>query len=75
MELNTVRLITSILLIALGLFYFFKTESALKIMGLNKKDKVASRIVFLQYKYGGVTVSLLGVYYLLVMFNVLPMVI
>ncbi|RKQ50083.1 hypothetical protein BXY85_1096 [Roseivirga pacifica] len=75
MELNTTRLIVSILMILLGMCYFFRTEKVLNFLGLNKRDKVASRIVFLQFKYGGIIVSLLGVYYILVMFEVLPMVI
>ena len=74
MELNFIRLFTSILMIALGIFYFIKPISALKLMHFMNKDYEPSNLAITQYKYGGLLLSGLGIYYILVMFEAMPMI-
>jgi uncharacterized membrane protein len=72
MELNATRLIVSTILIGLGIFYFINPHKALKIIHFLNKDYEPNKLSLTQYKYGGLVCVALGVYYILVMFKLLP---
>lgn len=48
-------------------------HKALKVIHFLNKDYEPSQLALTQYKYGGLVCAGLGVYYILVMFKVLPM--
>jgi hypothetical protein len=73
MELSTIRLIISTMLIGLGVFYFINPYKALKAIHFLSKDYEPSKLALVQYKYGGLVCVALGIYYILAMFKVLPM--
>lgn len=74
MTFTITRLVVSILLIALGVFYYMRPEKALTIIYFWKKDYEPTTGKSKSTKYGGIILILLGIYYILVMLEVLPMI-
>ena len=69
MEFNYLRLFVSIGIIALGVFYFVYPEK-----GPNGfYSKVPTKASKAWIKYSGIIMVILGIYYLLVMAGLLPM--
>lgn len=65
MEYNIVKLIMSILLIIIGIIYFLIPRKTIKtIHFIDPEFNPAPKLVT-KYKYGGLLIFLLGVYYLL----------
>lgn len=64
MEPSLVKYLISILLIGLGLFYFFKPEKSTKFLKYPIK----------YIKISGIILVALGIYYILVMVKLLPMI-
>jgi len=63
MEASFIKYATSIILIALGVFYYLKPDKAQKLI----------RFPVTYIKYSGIALIFLGIYYLLVLLKVLPM--
>ncbi len=71
MEFSIVRCIVSIGLIILGGFYFKWPERSLAILNFNKSESPSKGAIQKQ-KIGGIIIILLGFYYILVMFDMIP---
>ena len=69
MEPSLPKYIISILLILLGLYYFIKPDKAAKFF-----NKIGIGYSTTKLKYSGIFIIILGIYYILSMLGVLPMI-
>lgn len=72
MEFDNQRLIAAILLLIIGLIFFIIPEKAIKALHFTDKGFEASKAGIKRYKFGGLFLAVLGVYYILVMFGYFP---